>query len=266
MPPAAATDAATATATATALRDDPDRQGERAAVLNRLRHAVRAIERGSLGDRRTLPLGVPAIDAVLGGEGLPLACLHGFEGRAACGFAAALAGRLMDPAGVVVWCVPAGARARLYPPGLAALGLDPGRLMVVLCHRRAEMLAVMEDALRSGAAALVVAELAGDPEARASRRLQIACEAGDVTGVLLLTGNDHRRTAGASVAALHTRWRIEPAPSLPKGGGEGAGERTIAIRWRLALMRNRAGTTGCWDVSWDDKAHRFALAAEIGDR
>ena len=258
------------------LRDDPDRNVDRATALARLRGVVQSIERGGgIGGRRTMPFGVAAIDAALGGDGLPLACLHAVEGAAADGFVAAVAGRLIGPVaaqdagvaipGVVVWCVPAGARARLYPPGLAGLGLDPGRLIVVLCHRRAEMLAVMEDALRSGAPALVVAELAGDPDAMTSRRLQLACEAGGVTGVLLLAdGGCSGRTAGASVAAFHTRWRIDPAPPQP-GEGTGAagspGEKTIATRWRLALVRNRGGAGGCWDVDWDDATHRFALAA-----
>ena len=249
---------------------------DRAGALARLRRAVRAIEEGGIGGRRAMPLGVAAIDAALG-EGLPLACLHAFEGAAADGFAAAVAGRLLDPGaadgpgvpipGVVVWCVPAGARARLYPPGLAGLGLDPGRLIVVLCHRRTELLAVMEDALRSGAPTLVVAELAGDPETMTSRRLQLACEAGGVTGVLLLGENGRDgRTAGASVAAFHTRWRIEPAPALAETMGKHLGERPMATRWRLSLARNRAGATGCWDVDWDDETHRFALVAPFGDR
>jgi protein ImuA len=251
-----------------------DRAEERAATLARLRGVVQAIgQGGSIGGRRAMPMGVPAIDAVLGGDGLPLACLHAVEGAAADGFVAAMAGRLLgsmaaNGSGVLVWCVPASARARLYPPGLVGLGLDPGRLIVVLCHRRAEMLAVMEDALRSGAPVLVVGELAGDPDARASRRLQLACEAGGVTGVLLLTDKGcGGHTAAASVAAFHSRWRIEPVPARATAGGrETPEEKTMTARWRLALVRNRGGMTGCWDVDWDDATHRFALAAEAGNR
>ncbi len=237
------------------------RTEDRAAKLARLRRTVRAIERGDSGGGRAMPLGVPAIDAALGGTGLPLACLHAVEGTAADGFAAAVAGRLLgstagNGSGVVVWCAPAAARARLYPSGLLGLGLDPNRLILVFCHRRAEMLAVMEDALRSGAPALVAAELAGDPDPLTSRRLQLACEAGGVTGLLLLaeSGGDHR----TAPAAFHSRWRIEPAPM--------AKSKTMAARWRLALVRNRGGVTGCWDVDWDGATHRFALAAEIGNR
>jgi protein ImuA len=261
-----------------APRGDPAE--ERAATLARLRGVVRAIEGGGSG-RRAIPFGVTEIDAALGGEGLPLACLHAVEGTAADGFVAAVAGRLIglvagedrggtapaiSGAGVLVWCVPAGAGARLYPAGLLGLGLDPGRLIVVLCHRRAEMLAVMEDALRSGTPALVIAELAGDPDALTSRRLQLACEAGGVTGVLLLAEERGGGRIAASVAAFHSRWRIDPRPTERATGREGTPkETTIATRWRLSLVRNRGGTTGCWDVDWDDETHRLALVAQIGN-
>ena len=66
-------------------------------TLARLRRVVRSLEEGRIGGRRAMPFGVAAIDTALGGQGLPLACLHAVEGTAADGFAAAVAGRLTDP-------------------------------------------------------------------------------------------------------------------------------------------------------------------------
>jgi protein ImuA len=249
---------------------------------------------GAAGPR--LPLGAAAIDRALGG-GLPTASLHAVAGGGGAGFVAVLAGRLAArAAGPVLWCLPAGEPAPLYPPGLPALGLDPGRLVAVLCRRPDEALQVMEDALRSGAPAAVVAEIVGEIGLTASRRLQLAAEAGATTGFLLLaaagpvdpcpappadpfpaagcdTGGAVRRAPGPRPppGAWRTRWRVRPLPSRPPPPPAAAG--SPGIRWRLALDRNRGGATGEWDVELDGTTHRFAVVcpprqrpAVAGDR
>jgi hypothetical protein len=88
-----------------------------------LQAAIARIERGgSAAVRRdAVPLGLPAIDAVLPGGGLAAGVVHEVTGSAAGGFVAMAAGRFAGP---VRWCVMASSRTELYGPGLAAVGLD----------------------------------------------------------------------------------------------------------------------------------------------
>ncbi len=80
------------------------------------------------------PLGLPALDAALGG-GLPTGCLQeviGGSDGAAAGFCAFLLGRLASREGTarsVLWGWIG--EGDLYPPGLAAFGLDPARVILV---------------------------------------------------------------------------------------------------------------------------------------
>ena len=103
-----------------------------------LRREVAAID-GRLASAR-LPLGVESLDSALAG-GLALGRVHMLCGRpghdgALTGFAVALLRRILaqtDEAAPVVWCPAAagGGSGMLYAAGLAALGLDPGRLLIV---------------------------------------------------------------------------------------------------------------------------------------
>src|SRR5215831_8708998 len=146
---------------------------DKAVRLQELRARLQVLERGG-GIRPPLALGLPALDAALGG-GLPLGCLHEVAGApgdgAALGFCAALLGRLVA-AGPVLWCQP---QLDLYAPGLAACGLDPARLVVVMAARQADRLWALEEGLRCRALAAVLGELDNlDPTA--ARRLQLAAE------------------------------------------------------------------------------------------
>lgn len=233
-------------------------------TLNRLRAAVARIGRGAAAcEVGPLPLGVPAIDGTLGEGGLRCAALHEISGPAADGFVAVLAGRLaVRHAGPVLWCMAPRDGFDLYPPGLLALGLDPARLLLVRCGNRAGLLAAVEEGLRGGGLAAVVAEDGRMPEMVAGRRLQLAAEDGGVTGLLLLrrdAAGRHGAMAPESAvpkvlppSAAVSRWRVDHAP------GDGG------TRWRLALLRCRSGGTGEWMVDWDEKTHRLAVAAPAG--
>lgn len=240
-------------------------------TLARLRAEVTRIERG-VAARGVLPLGVAAVDAALGGgnpdeAGLRCAALHEISGAAADGFAAMVAGRLAARAGgTVLWCAGPGG-GDLYPPGLAALGLNPSRLLLVRCGRPADLLAAAEEGLRSRGLAAVLAEIDRLPDMTAGRRLQLAAEHGGVTGLLLprrAAGRSRRSTAsGRSVAealppsVAVSRWRVDHAPAGEGGAGD--------LRWRLALLRCRSGGRGEWMVDWHEKTHRIVMVSEAGD-
>jgi protein ImuA len=111
--------------------------------------------------------------------------------------------RLADlPSGVpVLWAAPA-----TYPPGLAWLGLEPGRCVFAQARHDAECLGALEVALRGGMAG--VGEC-GNVTRLAARRLALAAKDGGGIGFLL-------RHAPAWTAtdsnAFATRWLITPAP------------------------------------------------------
>ncbi len=249
--------------------------------LESLRAVVARIERGTVARGGVLPLGIPAIDAVLEEGGLRAGALHEVAGPAADGFAAVLAGWLAARGGgTVLWCMAGEGRGMLHPPGLAMLGLAPARLLLVRCRNRVELLAAAEEGLRSAGLAAVVTETDRPPGMTAARRLQLAAETGGVTGILLCRGAGRRHgarapgamapgcgdmRAGAGAAKMGrmpaplppspavSRWHVGPAP--------GAG----GMRWRLALLRCRGGGAGQWMVDWDEKTHRLAVAPSPRD-
>jgi len=241
---------------------------DRARVLDELRRAVRRLEgTGEANPAGARPLGCPALDAALpdgrGGGGLPLGCLHEVRGDrgAATGFAARLAA-LAAAGRPVVW---AARRLDLYAPGLAALGIDPGRLLVVRARSAAEVLWAMEEALACRALGAVVGEDAGAGPTE-SRRLQLAAEASGVTAVLLAAGEAAGAGSGTGkggAAAAVTRWRIDPAPA--RTGETGGDEPGLGPpRWRAELRRARGGRPGAWLL--EPTADGFAEAGEEAGR
>ncbi len=175
--------------------------------------------------RPRLPLGAAA-DA----PALALGRAHEATGPAARAFAALAAGRLRGP---VLWIRPAWRREALHPEGLRAF-FDPARLVEARPDRPADLLWCAEEALRSGAAPLVVAEPEAPPGLTPLRRLQLAAEAGGRTGgdpPLLLLLPPEPGTAGA----VESRWRCAPLPS--QGG---------APRWRFSRAEGKAGPPLDW--------------------
>src|SRR5438128_9742080 len=138
-------------------------------LLPELRERVRRIERPAETAHGALPFGVAAIDRALPGGGLARGALHEIlgvggdeeDGALAAVFATRGLGRLVAAGdGMVLWCLP---RPDLYGPGLAAHGLDPGRLMLVRVPRDAEILWAMKEGLRAPGIAAVVGEIGSLP-------------------------------------------------------------------------------------------------------
>jgi protein ImuA len=238
--------------------------------LQELRAQLQMLEKGAAGARTPLAFGLPALDRHLGG-GLPRGCLHEVAGAVddgvALGFCAALAGRLAAER-PVLWCQP---DFDLYAPGLAALGLDPARLIVVTARRPADRLWAMEEGLRCQALAAAVIEL-GDLDITAGRRLQLAAEASGVTGVVLHP--DGLRPAAASVAV--TRWTVTSAGhgvhrSFFAEPLDGQGKWLGPSCWQVELRRCRGGRPGRWLIEWTEGEWRdatgdVAMAAALRDR
>jgi protein ImuA len=245
--------------------------------LSALRARVRQIERPAAWAHGVVPFGLSAIDRVLPGGGLARGAVHEIlgaggdeeDGALAAGFAAAILARLGDGSGPVLWCLP---RPDLYGPGLAALGLDPDRLVLLAARADADLLWAMEEGLRTPGLAAVVGEI-GAFAAVASRRLQLAAERSGVTGLVLRRWREAAEAArerGLANAAT-TRWRVAALPSAPTlpspaaGGGLGRGW-VGAARWRVELLRCRGGEPAAWEVEVADATGALSVAAAMADR
>lgn len=193
--------------------------------LAALRASIQAMERLKPPPPGSVPVH-PLVDAALPGGGLAPGCLHQIIAMDGAGtaFAAAIAARLATRLDRPVLWVPRG--DDLYAPGLAAWGLPPRLLLLARATQPAQVLWIMEESLKCPDLACVVGEVA-TLDLIAGRRLQLAAEAGGITGLAL-----HPPLARAANAGT-TRWRVA---SAPKG------------RWHLTLERCRNGQPGEWEV------------------
>jgi protein ImuA len=142
---------------------------------------------------------------------------------------------------------------RLHGHGLSALGLDPGRLILVETAHRKETLWAMEEAVRSAAPAAVVG-IIDTLDLKLSQRLHLAATDAGVPLFLL------RPAATLESSAAATRWRIGTAKAARDRFGL-----VTRPRWHLQLERCRNGRPGEWVVEYDHVAHRFSLAAALAD-
>ena len=176
---------------------------------------------------------------------LTRARVHEAVGPGAAFFALVAAAGLEGP---VVWISPDHAPEALMPQAVARF-IDPARLLLVRAGGEVDLLWSTEEALRSGAAGLVVAEPQKPMSLTAGRRLQLAAEAGRTLGLMLI-----REGEGSNVA--ETRWQADPV--LDAGG------RADSTRQRWRLIKNKSGTFGDWCVDWDDAARSLCVVSEAG--
>lgn len=206
--------------------------------------------------------GVDEIDTILPWGGLPKACIHEVAAAdisgAAAGFCAVLLARLANEGGTVAWCR---RKDGLYGPGLAAFGLDTGRLIVVRARTDKDVFWAMEEGLRSGSLAAVLGE-AGSTDSIALRRLQLAAETGGVTALLL-------RPAGAAIVpgSVTSRWRVGTVSGVPAGDLSGKGRAGVTPpRWRVEMRRCKAMPPATWLLEWRDETGGLAVAADLCHR
>ena len=268
--------------------------GDRAEGMARLRRVIEKIEarRGPREARAPRRLSLTrALDRALGG-GLSDDALHEIapaspgDGTAAMGFALALAAGFMAERGAAGLVVAEDFALReigaLYGPGLVAHGLELGRLVFVRAPDAPALFQAMEEALRSGAPAVVVGE-AWNLKAydlAASRRLLLAARAG-ATPALLVQASAYGAAAKLSSAA-ETRFEIAAAPSarLASAGGGRAlpGPPAFAARLVKARLTSAEGPPGLdatkiFRLTWRSEDQRFdeptvslPVAAAPGDR
>ncbi|WP_240783986.1 ImuA family protein [Tabrizicola caldifontis] len=170
--------------------------------------------------------------------------VHEFCGPSRVRLAAGVMARSDGP---VVWIRPAWGTERLNAAGLQPLA-NPARLILVEAPRDEGLLWAMEEALRSGAAPLVVAELAAPPGLTPIRRLHLAAAAGGEAagrdgahaplGLILLPGE-------GGAPGVESRWHLAPAPSPALLWSDEA-------RWTLTRLRARLAPPAAWRLARRD--------------
>ena len=230
--------------------------------------------------RQFMPLAVDSLDSALSG-GLALGRVHMMCGMmqahgAVSGFVTALLMRLLahlsavgtTSAGPIVWCPASslGGAGMLYGHGLAALGLDPSRLLIVDTPHPSHRMAALDDIARTDGLTAVVAEYDGmqktsDYWMRLMRRIQLAAESSRVTVFLL----------GAPLAAngCETVWHIAPTNMAPADKMPGhilhnrphrsftSSSQSWGPRWQITLKRARGGYPFQGQIGWEGWCGRF---------
>ena len=240
--------------------------------------------------RQFMPLAVDSLDSALSG-GLALGRVHMMCGMmqahgAVSGFVTALLMRLVahlsavgTSVGPIVWCPASslGGAGMLYGHGLAALGLDPARLLIVDTPHPSRRMAALDDIARTDGLTAVVAEYDGmqkssDYWMRFMRRIQLAAESSRVTVFLL----------GAPLAAngCETVWHIAPtnivhtnmvsADKMPGHISDNRPHRSFTSsiqswdpRWQITLKRARGGYPFQGHIGWESWSGRFIELAAM---
>jgi protein ImuA len=229
--------------------------------------------------RQSMPLGIESLDSALAG-GLALGRVHMLCGMmqahaAVSGFVSCMLMRLLahlsingkaadKAAGPIVWCPASGhgGAGMLYGHGLAALGLDPARLLIVDTPNPARRMAALDDIVRTNGLTAVIAEYDGmqkssDYWMRLMRRTQLAAEASQTTVFLL----------GAPIAAsgCETMWHVAPAGLVDNAVGDAAISAPQSWRpaWELTLQRACGGYRFHGYAGWDAAAGQFVELAGL---
>lgn len=149
--------------------------------------------------------------------------------------------------GAIVWILPRHALGRPMPRGLPAGVAE--RLLLLTPKGETDLLWSVEEALRAAPVGLVIAEPEKPLSLTAGRRLQLAAEAGQTTGLMLI-----REGQGSNAA--ESRWQCTaiPTPAVD----------STRLHWRL--NKNKKGTTGHWTLDWDGATTALHLVSEACER
>ena len=144
--------------------------------------------------------------------------------------------------GPLIWILPA--RASHLPMLRGLPDCVSERLHVIRPQTEINLLWSVEEALRSAPVGMVIAEPDKPLSLLAGRRLQLAAETGQTTGLMLI-----REDAGSNAA--ETRWHCTPVVSEDR-------DSTLHC-WQI--KKNKRGTIGFWTVNWNGKTAAFHLVS-----
>ena len=228
-------------------------------LIRQLKAEIMALEKFPMPKpAQQASVGLGAIESSFSGNSFPVGVVHELisgdrRGAASTnGFIAALLGRLMRKNDYCLWI---SNQRTLFPPGLKSFGVEPDRFIFIDIKREKEVLWAVEQGLKCGGLAAVVAELKEISFAQ-SQRLQLAVEKSRVTGFL------HRyQPMSEHALACATRWKIKPLPSEQEGGLPGLG----FPKWQVELTKARNGKPGRWQLQWKGgRFHSVSLEETLG--
>lgn len=211
-----------------------------------------------------LASGHAGFDIAMGG-GLMTGRTHEFfaadalDATSAAAFAALLALRTPGKA-PLLWLRTADAATRaghIYAPGIAELGRDASRLLLIETPDPKMLLACANDAIGcAGSAAVIVESWGKFPllDLTAGRRLALGARDAGTTLLML------RLNAAPTPSVAETRWSIASAPSHAlEANAPGA------PAFDIELLRWRAGPAGTrWQLDWNHDENAFGEAALSG--
>lgn len=168
---------------------------------------------------------------------------HEVCGAGASTFAFALCGQT---SGTIIWVTERWGSSQINPNGFGTF-VDPSRILLAKPDNQTDLLAVAEEALRSGTVSLVVMELNAPISFLAGRRLQLAAETGKCTALSIIPD-------GMGNNASETRWHCSPIL-----------DPTDSTLQHWKLIKNKTGTLGSWNVRWNAETRRIIVVPQTGD-
>lgn len=154
--------------------------------------------------------------------------VHECCGSARRSFAMWLASKLSGP---LFWITPQWTQDQINPDGLSEW-IDPARVVFVTPKRPEDILWTMEEVLRSGAAAISIADLPNLPGLTAVRRMHLAAENASTPpiGLLLTPGQ-------GGAPGVETRWHLAPTHGHNHD------------QWELQRLRARTAPYKSWQIN-----------------
>lgn len=159
-------------------------------------------------------------------------------------FAFTLAARI---GGQVLWVRDDWQADQINPTGFCDF-IDPRDILVSVAKDQTDILAIAEEALRSGAVSLVIVEVSKALSLTAGRRLQLAARNGKSTALVIISD-------GMGSNAAETRWYCTPVFDPYD---------STLHRWDI--IKNKSGTLGAWYVKWDAASRRLSMVSPAGQR
>ena len=156
------------------------------------------------------------------------------------------------------------ANMTLYPAGLAGLGFDPHRLVLVRPLSVAHALWAIDEAAKCTDLAAAILHIQGHPRAldmTATRRLSLRARESGTTTIIL------RQSGEEEASAATTRWCIQTQPSTHKAPSTGKTSPSLPLpivghsAFRAHLERNRQRPTLRGDITWNHQTRRFGSFA-----
>lgn len=212
-------------------------------IIAQLQSDILRLQGYKTGSNVSVDPGLGPIAKAFPNAKFPLGAVHEFlasgkeETAATSGFIAGLLSSIVGSNGVAMWI---SSYRTLFPPALKMFGIHPDRIIFTDLKNEKDVLWAMEEALKCDVLSAVVGEIQ-DLGFTASRRLQLAVEQSQVTG--LVVRNNPRKIG---TTACISRWKVRALPSLPVDDLPGIG----FPQWRLELLRVRNGKPGSWEVQW----------------